>query len=73
MVMNPEEESFDDIIRHRLEPDIYSFRILNLFSEAANLMGCTEPLAVHVELDTGMHRLGFAESDLDELARQCSR
>ena len=69
MVMNPEEESFDDIIRHRLEPDIYSFRILNLFSEAANLMGCTEPLAVHVELDTGMHRLGFAESDLDELAR----
>ena len=70
MVMNPEEESFDDIIRHRLEPDIYSFRILNLFSEAVSLMGCTEPFPVHVELDTGMHRLGFSESDLDELARR---
>lgn len=70
MVMNPEEESFDDIIRYQLEPDIYSFRIFKAFAEAARMLGPKgERIPVHVELDTGMHRLGFAEGDIDELAR----
>ena len=69
MVMNPEEESFDDIIRYQLEPDIYSFRIFKLFSEAVSLMGSATPYPVHVELDTGMHRLGFSGTDLDQIAR----
>ena len=73
MVMNPEEESFDDIIRYRLEPDIYSFRILKLFSEAVSLMGAETPYPVHVELDTGMHRLGFSGSDLDGIAHSFSQ
>lgn len=66
MVMNPEEESFNDIIRYHLEPDIYSFRIFKAFSDTAALF-CThgEKVPVHVELDTGMHRLGFMEEDLD--------
>lgn len=68
MVMNPEEESFDDIIRFHLEPDIYSFRIFRSFCETAQLF-CThgEKVPVHVELDTGMHRLGFMEKDLDDV------
>lgn len=74
MVMNPEEESFDDIIRYQLEPDIYSFRILEAFAEAARLLGSREErIPVHVELDTGMHRLGFSASDLDEIARRFSQ
>ena len=73
MVMNPEEESFDDIIRYHLEPDIYSFRIFEAFSETARML--TDPgnqVPVHIELDTGMHRLGFGEEDLVELARRFS-
>lgn len=69
MVMNPEEESFGDIIRFNLEPDIYSFRILNLFRQAAveaHSSVCTIP--VHIEIDTGMHRLGFNVDDMDSLA-----
>lgn len=68
MVMNPEEESFDNIIRYHLEPDIYSFRILNLFSDAARLYA-DSPVAIHVELDTGMHRLGFSPDDMEQLAQ----
>lgn len=68
MVMNPEEESFDNIIRYHLEPDIYSFRILELFSEAAKLYAPGSQIDIHVELDTGMHRLGFAPDDMDKLA-----
>ncbi len=71
MVMNPEEESFADIIRYQLEPDIYSFRIFESFSEAVRLLA--EPgkkVPVHVELDTGMHRLGFSNKELGELANR---
>ena len=70
MVMNPEEESFDNIIRYNLEPDIYSFRILQLFSDAVRLYADgTHPVAVHIELDTGMHRLGFSPADMEKLAK----
>lgn len=70
MVMNPEEQSFDAMIAFRLEPEIYSFRILNKFTEA--LRRHTEipsgtRMPVHLEFDTGMKRLGFEEEELNEL------
>lgn len=67
MVMNPEEASFDDIIRYRLEPDIYSFRILDLFAARLQLLSLGFPYPVHVEFDTGMHRLGFSGDDVKRL------
>ncbi len=74
MVMNPEEESFDDIIRYHLEPDIYSFRILEAFADTARLL-CPEgeQVPVHIELDTGMHRLGFGEKDIDALIQRLGK
>jgi alanine racemase len=69
MVMNPEEQSFDAMINYQLEPDIYSFRILNYFTEALKRRGEENitRFPVHIELDTGMHRLGFDESDTNEM------
>lgn len=67
MVMNPEEAAFDDIVRYRLEPDIYSFRILDLFARHATIYA-TEAFPIHLEFDTGMHRLGFGEADIEALA-----
>ena len=64
MVMNPEPAGFDDIVRYRLEPDLYSFRILELF--AAHVAG-SGPYPVHIEFDTGMHRLGFDGRDVERL------
>lgn len=66
MVMNPEEASFDDIIRYRLEPDIYSFRIMDLFSQRLGMMRI-DNYPVHIEFDTGMHRLGFSGEDVDNI------
>lgn len=69
MVMNPEEQSYDAMILYNLEPEIYSFRVLSLFeetlkrSERAN----QQPVLIHIKLDTGMHRLGFEEADVNEL------
>lgn len=68
MVMNPEEQSFYAMLKYDLEPEIYSFRILELFEEALKRYASVDKKAyVHIKLDTGMHRLGFEEEDLDEL------
>ena len=66
MVMNPEPAGFDDIVRYRLEPDIYSFRILNLFADHL-ASGHGTPFPIHIEFDTGMHRLGFTGDDVERL------
>jgi Alr-MurF fusion protein len=63
MVMNPSVESFEQCVQFHLEPEIYSHRMLH--SLAQFLHG--KPCKIHIKIDTGMHRLGFDESDLDEL------
>ena len=65
MVMNPEEQSFEAMLNYDLEPEIYSFRMLGIFSEVVKRSGKTT--LIHVKLDTGMHRLGFEEKDVPEL------
>lgn len=69
MVMNPEQQSYNTMIQHNLEPEIFSFRILNMFDEAImrSIRDSKEPFPIHIKLDTGMHRLGFEEKDLNEL------
>jgi Alr-MurF fusion protein len=66
MVLNPESTSFNAIILHQLEPEIYSLKGLKAFikiAEQRNLVG----FPIHVKLDTGMHRLGFEKDSLEEL------
>ena len=71
MVMNPEEQSYDSMIQYQLEPEIYSFRVLGLFDEAvkrnSKLATGGKKINIHLKLDTGMHRLGFVEKDINEL------
>jgi Alr-MurF fusion protein len=69
MVMNPEEDAFEDIINYQLEPELYNFRVLNAFVSKLDNMGITESYPVHLKLDTGMHRLGFEENDLNQLVK----
>ncbi|HTB07818.1 MAG TPA: bifunctional UDP-N-acetylmuramoyl-tripeptide:D-alanyl-D-alanine ligase/alanine racemase [Bacteroidia bacterium] len=68
MVMNPEPGSFDTMVRYQLEPEVYSFRVLDMVAEAVKRSGSTEPVPIHIKLDTGMHRLGFGEAELEKLS-----
>lgn len=68
MVMNPEEQSLDKMLEYNLEPEIYSFRVLHLLKE--RMIDRLAPVYVHIKLDTGMHRLGFEEKDMDRLIRE---
>ncbi len=69
MVMNPEQRAYDLMIQNRLEPEIYSFKVFNLFTKALRRSGYqnSSGYPVHIKLDTGMHRLGFEEDDLHKL------
>ena len=58
IVMNPEMSSFKTLFDYDLEPEVYSFRLMNALIKAAHHEGITG-WPVHIKLDTGMHRLGF--------------
>lgn len=66
MVMSPDDESFDRMIAWKLEPEIFNFRTLAAFTEIAKTLQ-VEKYAVHIKLDTGMHRLGFLPGEMKEL------
>jgi alanine racemase len=63
MVMNPSPESFESLIKHNLEPEIYSISLLLDFIRVLNGREAT----IHLKLETGMKRLGFDEKHLEEL------
>lgn len=66
MVLNPETTSFAAIIQHQLEPEIYSIKGLKAFLKIAEQKKLRQ-FPIHIKIDTGMHRLGFEEENLEDL------
>ena len=62
MVMNPEMTAFKTMFDYDLEPEVYSFRLMDALIKAARKEGITG-WPVHIKFDTGMHRLGFDPVD----------
>lgn len=67
IVMNPEMSSFRTLFSYRLEPEIYSFNLLNALLAEGEKLGVSG-YPIHIKIDSGMHRLGFTENQIDELA-----
>ena len=67
IVMNPEISSFRTLFSYRLEPEIYSFNLLNALLAEGEKLGVSG-YPIHIKIDSGMHRLGFTENQIDELA-----
>ncbi|MCQ2213352.1 MAG: bifunctional UDP-N-acetylmuramoyl-tripeptide:D-alanyl-D-alanine ligase/alanine racemase [Bacteroidaceae bacterium] len=73
MVMNPEMTSFKMLFDYRLEPEVFSFELLEALIRAAEKEGITN-FPVHIKLDTGMHRLGFdPDHDMPRLIDRLTR
>jgi len=66
VVMNPEKGGFGIMFDNNLEPEIYSFKLLDAFIAAAERLGITD-YPIHVKIDSGMHRLGFELQDMEQL------
>jgi Alr-MurF fusion protein len=72
MVMNAELSSFQSIVDHDLQPVIFSFSILHAFEDYIRQQGLKE-YPVHIEIETGMNRLGFSPVEIQQLALELSQ
>ena len=72
MVMNAEESSFQAIADYQLEPAIFSFDVLNKFDRYIKEQGLMD-YPVHLEIETGMNRLGFNVDEVQALASYISK
>jgi alanine racemase len=66
MVLNSQPETFSKLVEYNLEPEIYSFQIFKRFQDFIKSFP-DSTFKIHIKLDTGMHRLGFEEQDIEKL------
>ncbi|MGN6534078.1 MAG: bifunctional UDP-N-acetylmuramoyl-tripeptide:D-alanyl-D-alanine ligase/alanine racemase [Ginsengibacter sp.] len=71
MVMNIDSSTFDSIINYNLEPEIFSFGLLEDFTSFLKKSEM-EDYPVHLKIDTGMHRLGFQQDEINLLCKKMS-
>ena len=72
MVMSGQSKDLNKLLHYNLEPEIYSLSILKEFIDQKHqyeIIGNTQQLNIHIKLDTGMHRLGMEEKDIDPLIK----
>lgn len=72
IIMNPEVTAFKTMFDYRLEPEVYSFHLLEELIKAAEREGATN-CPIHIKIDTGMHRLGFNPADMPRLIERLKR
>lgn len=66
IVMNPEFSSFNTMFEYNLEPEVYSFRLLDAMIKETERRGIIA-YPIHIKIDTGMHRLGFQPYEVSQL------
>jgi alanine racemase len=66
MVLNPEVSAFDKMVEFTLQPEIYSFTLFDEFVKFAQQKNIFD-YPVHIKIDTGMHRLGFEDFEVETL------
>lgn len=69
MALNPKVTNYDSLFGNRLEPEIFSFGMLEEIIREGSKRGISH-YPIHIKFDTGMHRLGFLEEDIPELCKQ---
>lgn len=69
IIMNPEQTAFKTLFDYKLEPEVYSFHLLEELIKAAEREGITN-FPIHIKIDTGMHRLGFTPAEIPRLVER---
>jgi Alr-MurF fusion protein len=67
VVLHPEEDAYEKMLKNNLEPEIFNARVLLKFLETVKSLDLNYPYPIHLKIDTGMHRLGFEENEIDSL------
>lgn len=69
IVMNPEFSSLNALFENNLEPEVYSFHLLDAMIKETERRGITA-YPIHIKIDTGMHRLGFQPKDIPAICER---
>ncbi|GIU85607.1 MAG: alanine racemase [Acidimicrobiia bacterium] len=73
VLSEPVAEAAETVVHRRLTPVVYTPSGVEALAKAASAVGADAPVAVHLKVDTGMHRVGCRPEDAPDLARQiCS-
>ena len=72
IIMNPEVTAFRTMFDYKLEPEVYSFHLLDELIKAAEHEGVSN-FPIHIKIDTGMHRLGFLPEEIPHLIDRLHR
>lgn len=65
LVLHPQSVNFEEVIENCLEPSIYSEFVLREFIKIAENENLKD-YPIHLKLNTGMNRLGFAQKNLEK-------
>lgn len=66
LLLHPQENDVQSCIDFKIEPNIYSFRILNIFINTIQESVCKN-FGIHLKFNTGLNRLGFEKKDISKL------
>lgn len=66
LVLHPQTETLHHLIPYQLEPNLYSFRVLNEFINILN-KEAVDSYPIHIKFNTGLNRLGFSATDVDSV------
>lgn len=69
MALNPKVTNYDSLFSNRLEPEVFSFEMLDEIIREGAKRGIRE-YPIHIKFDTGMHRLGFLQEDIPQLCER---
>jgi Alr-MurF fusion protein len=67
MVMNADADSFDALVQYNLEPVVYDLNFMHQLQHYLQGEGLSS-FPVHIEIETGMNRLGFTLSEVEQVA-----
>ena len=67
IVLGAEAESFEMMINYGLEPEIFNFYSLKEIEKVLSYHADIKEFKIHLKIDTGMHRLGFRQHEIQEV------
>lgn len=68
LVLHPQMGGFEMLIKHCLEPNLYSYRVLEAFIASAEAKQLQD-YPIHIKFNTGLNRLGFKLGNEDQLLK----
>jgi|JI10StandDraft_1071094.scaffolds.fasta_scaffold25640_7 alanine racemase len=72
LVLHPQRKDVANCVSYQLEPNIYSFSMLEIFQSELKSLN-RENFPIHLKFNTGLNRLGFRFEDVKRLMQEIKR